>query len=215
MTKHESILMPMKLQYFADPSGDGEPTPPTDTDKGGDDHSGDNSGDGTDDKGDDKSTEIITKLQSRIGAEQSKKNELAEQLKNAQTELEKLRNGGKEDKPKEKTPEQVEIEKLKAQLDRKDVVEQTMDVFRESGSQVPKDIVSLLISDDRDQTIDNAGKLLDFITSVKSNTEKAIRKEYQAGRIPGATKHSTDTAAEFGKKVSQINQSRSSLDTFK
>ncbi|KRL16490.1 hypothetical protein FD38_GL001342 [Levilactobacillus zymae DSM 19395] len=222
--KNLETIMPMNLQYFAE----------DDIQNNGDqandeiDHTGDesntNNSNGNDDSSssddekpnsDDNSNDaVIKKLKGRIGKEQSRKNELQAQLDQAQAELEKLR-GGDKNKEKPKSPEQQEIAALKAQMARRDTVDETLSVFTESGIDVPKNIVEVLVTDDHDKTIDNASKLLDFITNVRKTTEDAVRKEYQAGHIPNATKHGNESLTDFGKSIAESNNSRASLDNFK
>ncbi|PBQ23847.1 hypothetical protein CNR29_07385 [Levilactobacillus brevis] len=203
-------LMPMQLQFFAE----------------NDSTNGDASNDNEANANDDQSTETITeatekqdirtdpndagsdndkvieKLQSRIGKEQSKKNELQQQLEQAQSELKKLRSGDKEDEEKEKSPEQIKVEALEKQLARRDIIDSTLDVFKESHIDMPKNIVSMFVDDDRDKTIENAGELLTFITSVKKDAEAKVRSEYVGGRVPSATKHQ-ESNTNFGIDVAK------------
>lgn len=222
--KNLETIMPMNLQYFAEDEEQDNDNQASDAAS----HTGDesdtnnssehddsgNSDDGNSDSDDNSNDAIIKKLKGRIGKEQSRKNELQAQLDQAQAELEKLRGGNKaQEKPK--SPEQQEIAALKAQMARRDTVDETLSVFTESGIDVPKNIVEVLVTDDHDKTIDNASKLLDFITNVRKTTEDAVRKEYQAGHIPNATKHGNESLADFGKSIAESNNLRASLDNFK
>lgn len=201
--------MKMNLQYFAEDDSaddpDGKPNDPETNSNPSDDPAGGND--------DDKNAEIIKKLTARIGKEQGQKNDVQAKLDKAQEELEKLRKGNT-DRPKPLTPEQEEVKQLKAQMARRDTVDETVNVFNESGVNVPKDIVEVLVTDDHDKTIDNATKLLGFITSIQKDTEDSVRKEYQAGKIPESTKHGNQSLSDLGKAVSQSTPSRQSLDKF-
>ncbi|KJW12859.1 capsid assembly scaffolding protein Gp46 family protein [Levilactobacillus spicheri] len=222
--KSLETIMPMNLQYFAEdenqPSGD---QADENVESGGDEGSDDaessesESSEGSDDEGSDEDNPndaIIEKLKGRIGKEQSRKNELQTQLDQARAELDKLRKGNKaKDKPK--SPEQQEIAELKASMARRDTVDETLNVFTESGISIPKSIVEVLVTDDHDKTIDNASKLLDFITDVRKKTEAGVRKEYQGGHIPGATKHKQESLSDFGKSIAESSNQRASLDGFK
>ena len=209
----------MNLQYFAEP--DTKPKAPnpedksTSTSQSGDGGNPDDSEkpDGSDD--DTKNEAIIEKLKGRIGKEQGQKNALQEQLNKAQAELEKLRKGKTDKKPDEQTPEQKKVAELEAKLARRDTIDETLNVFSESGVNIPKDIVEVLVTDDHDQTIDNASKLLDFVTTIQKKTEASVRKEYQAGKIPGDTKHQTESLTNFGESIAKSNQARASLDIYK
>ncbi|MCT3567643.1 DUF4355 domain-containing protein [Levilactobacillus brevis] len=203
------LPMKMNLQYFAegnpsDENPDGQSNDSETNLKSDDDP--DNGNDG------DKNAEIIKKLTARIGKEQGQKNDVQAKLDKAQAELEKLRKGS--EKPKPLTPEQEEVKQLKAQMARRDTVDETVKVFNESGVVVPKNIVEVLVTDDHDKTIDNATKLLGFITSIQKDTEDSVRKEYQAGKIPESTKHGKQSLSDLGKAVSQSTPSRQSLDNF-
>lgn len=220
MKRLKTTTLPMNLQYFADPDPDTDPDNSNNEEVDSqdtpdlEDSLGENDDEPENPDEDGKTDAIIEKLKSRIGKEQGKKNELQEQLEKAQTELEKLR-GKKSDKPTTQTPEQKEVAELKAQIARRDTVDETVSVFSESGVNIPKDIVEVLVTNDHDQTIDNASKLLKFVTSIQKDTETSVRKEYQAGKIPGDTKHKTESLADLGESIAKSNQSRASLDSFK
>ncbi|WP_268914016.1 DUF4355 domain-containing protein [Lentilactobacillus sp. SPB1-3] len=208
-------LMPMQLQYFAendqgtDDANDNVNEP---LDNAGSENNSDDAKDDDDhEENDDDPSKVIEKLQGRIGKEQGKKNELQQQLDKAQAELKKLR-GGKDAKEPDKTPEQIEVEKLRMQLERRDILDSTLDVFKESKIDVPKDIVELFISDDRDQTIDNAGKLLNYVTSIKKDTEASVRSEYAGGKVPKSTKH-INNAGNFGTQVAKSGNDRIPLQS--
>lgn len=210
----------MQLQFFAegDPNGgsgalnggEADLTQPAGSDS--QNNEGDSSSKETnaDDEAD--TTKVIEKLQSRIGKEQGKKNELQQQLEQAQAELKKLKSGddGKPAKESKKTPEQIKVEELERQLARRDIIDQTLDVFKESQIDVPKDVVSMIVSDDRDKTVENATELLGFITSIKKDTEAKVRAEYAGGKVPSATKHQ-DSSSNFGVEVAKLGGTRAPL----
>ncbi|MFC6275613.1 DUF4355 domain-containing protein [Levilactobacillus tangyuanensis] len=221
MKRLKTTTLPMNLQYFADPNPDPDDNS-TATEResaeeqpGHDDVEPDGRAGSEQPDDDDKNEAIIEKLKGRIGQEQGKKNALQEQLDKAQSELEKLRKGKPDKKPIEQTPEQQKVAELEAKLARRDTVDETLNVFNESGVSVPKDIVEVLVTDDHDQTIDNASKLLKFVTFIQKDTETSVRKEYQAGKIPGDTKHKTESLTDLGESIAKSNQSRASLDSFK
>lgn len=217
MKRFETTILPTNLQYFADPNPDPDdnPTPPENVEEQPSHDDTDPEGGEGSEQPDDKNDAIIKKLKGRIGKEQGQKNVLQEQLNKAQAELEKLRKGKPDKKPTEQTPEQKKVAELEAKLARRDTVDETVNVFNESGVNIPKDIVEVLVTDDHDQTIDNASKLLKFVTSVQKDTETSVRKEYQAGKIPSDTKHKPESLSDFGESIANSNQSRASLDQFK
>lgn len=214
--------LPMQLQYFAeqdDTAGTGTDDKPVDdtsaelnddkpTDDDPEEHKNDGDGEPNPDNTAD---EIVKKLQHRIGEEQGKKNQLAEQLEKTKQELEKLKNGGKDPKPK--TPEQLEIDKLRKTIQRRDTIDKTTQVFTESGLTVPKEIIDLVVSDKDDETYQNAKTLIDFMSSLKDSTEQAVQKKYQKGHIPADTKHQKSTTS-FGKQVAAVDQDQGSLKQF-
>ncbi|GAK47717.1 minor structural protein 2 [Secundilactobacillus oryzae JCM 18671] len=215
-----SNALPMLLQYFAEQtnSNDGSPTDPNLNNASG---SEGGEGNGTqagstnsnDDLTDDNQA-IIEKLKGRIGQEQGKKNELQEKLDRANTEIEKLKNGGKDPKDKPLTPEQKENKELKAQLERRDILDATNKVFQEAGVTVDNSLVNMLVTNDRNQTIDNASTLLNFITKLQKDTEANVRKEYQQGGIPKDTTVN-QSLDNFGKHVAESSQGLNPLDNFK
>ena len=221
MKRFKTTILPTNLQYFADPnSGQDDVSTQTDSENATEQSEHSDSEPGGEDNfehsdSDDKNDAIIEKLKGRIGKEQGQKNALQEQLNKAQAELEKLRDGKKTPKEPDPTPEQQEVSKLRAELKRRDTVEGTSNVFSENGVNVPKDIVEILVTDDPDKSVDNASKLLNFVTEVQKQTETSIRKEYQGGHLPEDTKHGAESLSEYGKKVAESGQARASLDSFK
>lgn len=221
--KSLETIMPMNLQYFAEDENQPSDNQDNENVSSGGDEGTDNEerseSEDTEESDDNPSDEdnpndtIIEKLKGRIGKEQGRKNELQTQLDQARAELEKLRNGGKGEKPK--SPEEQKIAELEAKMARRDTVDETLSVFTESGVNVPKSIIEVLVTDDHDKTVDNASKLLDFITDVRKTTEASVRKEYQAGHIPGATKHKQESLSDFGKSIAESGNQRAPLDGFK
>ncbi|WP_203641266.1 DUF4355 domain-containing protein [Levilactobacillus andaensis] len=92
-------------------------------------------------------------------------------MNKSQVELDKLRKGKPNKKPVEQTPEQKKATELEAKLVRRDTIEETLNGVNASGVNIPKDIVEVLVTNDHNQTIDNASKLLKFITSIQKNIE--------------------------------------------
>lgn len=211
-------ILPMNLQFFAetgdnqssehDNNSDQQNSSQDDNNPDTQDNDGTQENDSS--KGDtDKNEKVISKLRERVGHEQSKKNELQDQLTKVQQELAELKDGGK--KEKAKTPEQLEVENLKKQIARRDTIDQTLDVFRDNGLSIPKDIVSMLVVDNSDKTIDNANKLLDFVTQVKTDTEADIRAEYTGAKAPKVTHHASSGTPNFGETIAKSTSSRTPL----
>lgn len=198
-----SNLLPMQLQYFAEGElGSGEQIDPKDIDTTSESDDPNNQTKGPED-----TAKIIEKLQGRIGKEQNKKNELQEQLEKAQAELKKLKTDDPEGDKPEKTPEQLEVEQLKRQIARRDIIDSTLDVFKESNIEMPKPIVSMFVNDDRDKTVENANELLKFITDIKKQTEASVRSEYAGGKVPSATKHK-ESSSSFGTDTAKSGNTR-------
>lgn len=218
--KRFSNLMPMQLQFFAEdnPNGGSPSGPALDNPNDANDdkllNADDNSdyGNNEEDENDAKNANIIEKLQGRIGKEQSKKNELQQQLEQAQAELTKLKSGDKPAKEPKKTPEELKVEKLEKQLARRDIIDSTLEVFKESHIDMPKEIVSMFVNDDRDKTVENASTLLGFITNIKKDTEAKVRAEYAGGKVPSATKHQ-DSSSNFGVEVAKSGGTRAPLQS--
>lgn len=157
------------------------------------------------------SESVIEKLQKRIGQEQGKKNELADELSKVKAELDKLKGG--DGKPAEPTAEEKRIAELEAQLARNEVIKQTNAVFADSDLEVPEAVTDLIVTNDKEQTVSNAKTLIDWLVSEKKATEDDVRKQYSKGYVPNSNRHSSN--ANFGELVSKSASGLAPIDKFK
>ena len=134
---------------------------------------------------------IVEKLQKRLDSKTKAEKETKTQLEQALARIEELEKGGKksvkEQSAKEKEAEEQkakddEIAKLKQQIKLAEVTQQADEVLKESGLSLGKDMLSLLVNEDEEQTYSNVKTLISFLDSqqqqweVKRNTGVTPKK---------------------------------------
>ena len=128
---------------------------------------------------------VVEKLQKRIGKEQSEKNEVKSQLEQALERIDELEKGGKKG-IKEKTAEEkaaelqkqkdAEIDQLKRQIKVAEITQQADEVMKDAGLSVGKDVLSLIVDEDENQTLENVKSVINWLNderqkwSVERNT---------------------------------------------
>lgn len=145
----------------------------------------------------DKASNTIEKLQKRLGKVTGAKNS-AEQaleeikLENAelQKQLEEFKQGKtvKElsEEEKAKQAEQAkddEIKSLKKELARTKAMQDTNEILKGEGYNVPADVLELIVTDNAEKTIENTKSLLSFAESLT----EAVRAELLKGATPRRT----------------------------
>lgn len=151
------------------------------------------------------SEKIIEKLKSRLGKEQSKKNDALEQLDDLKKEFEKLKKDKSESKlssdernKKELSEKDKQIAKLEAEIRHRDAVAEVDGVFKDSGLNVGPKILDMVTTDNSDDTYSNAQAIIDLINTVREDS----RKSFMKGTTP---KTSGAKAPVTGKPLSKMS----------
>lgn len=145
----------------------------------------------------DKAQNTIEKLQKRLskvaGAKNSAEQALEElQLKNAelQKQLDEYKQGKtvKELSDEEKAEQEAqakddEIKSLKAQLARTQAMQDTNEILKSEGYNVPANVLELIVTDNSEQTVDNVKAVLSFAESIK----ETVRTDLLKGTAPRRT----------------------------
>ena len=134
---------------------------------------------------------IVEKLQKRLDSKTKAEKETKTQLEQALARIEELEQGGKksvkEQSAKEKEAEEQkakddEIAKLKQQIKLAEVTQQADEVLKESGLSLGKEMLTLLVNEDEEQTYSNVKSLISFLDEqqkqweVKRNTGVTPKK---------------------------------------
>ena len=115
---------------------------------------------------------IVEKLQKRLDSKTKAEKETKTQLEQALARIEELEKGGKksvkeqsvEDKEAEaQKAKDDEIAKLKQQIKLAEVTQQADEVLKESGLALGKDMLTLLVNEDEEQTYTNVKSLISFL----------------------------------------------------
>ena len=174
--------LPLNLQLFAEevsaeqPEVEVEETEVTETEE-------------TEEKPD--ADKIVEKLQKRLDSKTKAEKETKTQLEQALARIEELEKGGKksvkeqsvEDKEAEaQKAKDDEIAQLRQQIKLAEVTQQADEVLKESGLALGKDMLSLLVNEDEEQTYSNVKSLISFLDEqqkqweVKRNTGVTPKK---------------------------------------
>lgn len=159
--------LPLNLQLFAEevaaeqPQTEVEETEVTETDKPDAD-------------------KIVEKLQKRLDSKTKAEKETKIQLEQALARIEELEKGNKKS-VKEQSEEEKEaqaqkakdeeIAKLKQQIKLAEVTQQADEVLKESGLALGKDMLSLLVNEDEEQTYSNVKTLIAFLDEQQKQWE--------------------------------------------
>lgn len=147
------------------------------------------------------SDKVIEKLQKRIGKEQAEKNETKTQLDQALLRIEELEKGSKksvkeksaEDKQAEaQNAKDNEIAKLKKQIKLAEVTQQADEVLKESGLAVGKDVLSILVDEDQEQTYANVKAIINLL----NEQQKAWEVKRNTGKTPKRTPDSQSVTTQ-------------------
>src|SRR5699024_11210871 len=129
--------------------------------------------------------------QKRLESKTKAEKETKTQLEQALARIEELEKGGKKSVKEQSVEEKAaeaqkakddEIAKLKQQIKLAEVTQQADEVLKESGLSLGKDMLSLLVSDDEEQTYSNVKSLIAFLDNqqqqwaVKRNTGVTPKK---------------------------------------
>lgn len=137
------------------------------------------------------SDKIVEKLQKRIGKEQAEKNQTKSELDKALQRIEELEKGSKKSVKEKSVEEQLaelqkakdeEVQSLRKELELSRVTQQADEVLKESGLAVGKDILSMLVSTDEEQTFSNVKALIGFL----NDQQKQWEISRNTGRTPKA-----------------------------
>lgn len=144
-----------------------------------------------------KAGRAVEKLQKRLSAVSEEKNsfkaqneELQAQNAQLQQQLEDLKNDKtvKELSDEEKAQQadkakDDEIKSLKAQLARTQALQDTNEILKEQGYNVPSNVLDLVVSNDNEKTVANTKALLAFVETVQAD----VRTEVLKGTTPKKT----------------------------
>lgn len=164
------------------------------------------------------SDKLVKKLQKRIGKEQDDKHSLQDQLDKANAKIKELTKSkgvkelSDEDKAKKAEDDKDrEIQKLRAQLVRRDNIKQTDDVFKEAGLSVSDDVLNMVVVDDDKQTYANVQALIKFVNKIQDGVKKSYLKgstPRQNGK-PSLSKEDISKIKDPVKRVQAIRQNMS------
>lgn len=157
------------------------------------------------------SDKIIEKLKSRLGKEQSQKNEALDQLNDLKKEFEKMKQEKSQDKlsAKERNEKALsdkddKIAKLEAEIKHRDAVAEVDGVFKDSGLDVGPKILDMVTTDNPDDTYSNAQAIIDLI----NQTREESKKDFLKGTTPKTSGAKAPVTGESLNKMSLLEIAR-------
>ena len=123
---------------------------------------------------------IVEKLQKRLDSKTKAEKETKTQLEQALARIEELEKGNKKSVKEQSVEEKEaqaqkakdeEIAKLKQQIKLAEVTQQADEVLKESGLALGKDMLSLLVNEDEEQTYANVKTLISFLDEQQKQWE--------------------------------------------
>ena len=134
---------------------------------------------------------IVEKLQKRLDSKVKAEKETKSQLEEALSRIEELEKGGKKSVKEQSTEDKEadaqkakddEIAQLRQRIKLAEVTQQADEVLKESGLSIGKDMLSLLVNEDEEQTYTNVKSLISYLDEqqkqweVKRNTGVTPKK---------------------------------------
>lgn len=164
--------LPLNLQFFSEPPGDGEELPPE-----GEDNPEDREETPTDDK-----TFTQSEVDSQISkavekALNNRDKEVEKRIKEERKEAERLAKLTEKDREKEElTQREKELEKRAAELERKELLSDAESTLRDKN--LPTSFSEVLLGDDAEKTLENINKFKEtFDSAVNEAVKEKLRQD--------------------------------------
>lgn len=197
MFENKELLMPMKLQFFAEETADDQvEAPETNVEETTAEETE------TEEKLD--SEKVVEKLQKRLASKTAAEKETKSQLEQALSRIEELENAGKkgvkelsdeEKATKAQQEKDDEIAKLKSQIKIAESTQQADEVLKEAGLAVGKDILALVVAEDDTQTLANVKALITYTQDQQAKWEVRRNTGTTPKKTTGTTEVDPFTAA--------------------
>lgn len=197
MFENKELLMPMKLQFFAEETADDQvEAPETNVEETTAEETE------TEEKLD--SEKVVEKLQKRLASKTAAEKETKTQLEQALARIEELENAGKkgvkelsdeEKATKAQQEKDDEIAKLKSQIKIAESTQQADEVLKEAGLAVGKDILALVVAEDDTQTLANVKALITYTQDQQAKWEVRRNTGTTPKKTTGTTEVDPFTAA--------------------
>lgn len=127
----------------------------------------------------DKANKIIDKLHVRIDKKSKNEKSLQDQLDKANATIKKLRGGKDPEQPKEDERDQ-KIKDLEAKLAHREAMDNANTVLKESGINLDKAMLAMVVSDDEDTTDNNIRALITYTSQIRDD----VKREFLKGSTP-------------------------------
>lgn len=160
---------------------------------------------------------IAKKLQKRISKEQESKHQALKEVEELKAKLAKYENndidkGIKELSDEEKAKHESDskdrrIQELEGIIARNKDLQETKQVFEESGISVPDNVLDMVVVNDNKKTVANVQAITNFIEKIKEDT----RNELLAGRTPRVTGVQTKMTKEQIRNIKDTEERQKAM----
>lgn len=158
---------------------------------------------------------IAKKLQKRISKEQESKHQALKEVEELKAKLAKYENnekGIKELSDEEKVKRESDskdrrIQELEGIIARNKDLQETKQVFEESGISVPDNVLDMVVVNDNKKTVANVQAITNFIEKIKEDT----RNELLAGRTPRVTGVQTKMTKEQIRNIKDTEERQKAM----
>ena len=158
---------------------------------------------------------IAKKLQKRISKEQESKHQALKEVEELKAKLAKYENNDKgikelsdEEKAKrESDSKDRRIQELEGIIARNKDLQETKQVFEESGISVPDNVLDMVVVNDNKKTVANVQAITNFIEKIKEDT----RNKLLAGRTPRVTGVKTKMTKEQIRNIKDTEERQKAM----
>ncbi|WP_200849493.1 capsid assembly scaffolding protein Gp46 family protein [Enterococcus sp. CSURQ0835] len=210
----QKTLFPMNLQLFAEES-QVEPEPILDPQEPESEPTAEDNPEGEEKSDDLDSEKVVEKLQKRLASKTKSEKETKSQLEQALARIEELEKGGKknvkelseEDKAdEEQKAKDEEIAQLKRQIKIAEATQQADEVLKEAEIVAGKEVLSMIVSDDDEQTLVNVKALINYTNEQHKQWEKARNTGTTPKKLNSSTKKEYDLASMSYEEIAKLKR---------
>ena len=154
---------------------------------------------------------VLEQLRKKLGNQGKANNRLKQENESLKAKLEELqKDKGVKGKAEENKTQQALDEKdkriaeLEAQAARSQALNDTNDILREAGVNVPNEVLEMIVTTDDDATFANAKALLGFVDQIRED----VRTEVLKGSTPKRSGNTTNTKPLSKMSITELAQLR-------
>ena len=167
---------------------------------------------------------LTSKFQKRIDKLTASNSDYKSKLEEAEKQLEDLKSGKvsvkdllKEQKStKEDDEKDQRIAQLEAQLQREKDLQSTREAFSEDGLTIPDSVLNMVVSTNRQTTVDNIGAIKSFVNAIRDSAKKeALRGTTPRTNGKSATSLSKADISKIKDPIKRVQAIKDNMSLYK